>query len=186
MGVFRKPGVIRIIMLRRSSYAQNLRAIVGSTGAVRWGDVATWIAAIGPISSVAVALLQVTRERKLRLGRELRDRSYQHRAHAELIAASVGPPQAVPHNTETPSDRTTLDSDVAYQTPIYIHSGSLEPIHEIVVALYLCRGRLPTPYRECLTCSHNRVGLVLSQPRPVRLFRLIPGVFGLGTKAGHG
>ncbi len=117
---------------------------------------ATWVAAIGTISAVVVALLQVARERKLRLDRERSERSEKHRAHAELIAAWVGPPQAVPHNTETPSYHTTSNSDADYRTPIYIHNGSLEPIYEIVVGIVFVQGAAPHNLEKMLDVFTER------------------------------
>ena len=93
-------------------------------GVVRWGDVATWIAAVGTVSAVVVALLQVARERKLRLHRERRDWTEQRRAHARLISAWIGSPS---------EDRT----------PVYIHNGSPEPIYEIVVGIVFVQGAAP-------------------------------------------
>lgn len=83
---------------------------------IQWGNLATWIASLGTVSAVTVALLQVYSERKVRRVQETTDRYEQHRAQARLISAWTGPSEAAPDVTIGTPPRT----------PIYLNNSSLE------------------------------------------------------------
>ena len=100
---------------------------------IEWGDLATWVAALGTVSAVAVALVQVYRERKVRRVRETTDRYERHRAQARLISAWTGPADLAPEALIGTSSRT----------PIYLNNSSPEPVYEIVVGLVFLQGAAP-------------------------------------------
>ena len=110
------------------------------TGAVQWGDVATWVASVGTVMAVVVALVQVARERRARLKQEVRDRAERHVAHASLISGWLGPAEAVPETQRVNYGDAEMDAEYNYRTPIYIHNSSAEPVYEVVTGIVFIQG----------------------------------------------
>ena len=54
------------------------------------GDVPTWVAAIGTVVAIFVALFQINTERKRRHEAEEREQDERHHSHARLISAIPG------------------------------------------------------------------------------------------------
>jgi hypothetical protein len=81
---------------------------------IQWGNLATWIASIGTVSAVVVALVQVYRERKIRSVHESTDRYERRRGQVRLISAWTAPPEPTPD-----SSTGTLP-----RTPIYLNNSS--------------------------------------------------------------
>jgi hypothetical protein len=115
------------------------RTVLAQVRDLQWGDVATWVASIGTVSAVIVALVQVARERNARLAREVQDRADRHICHASLISAWLGPAQAVPESRRV---NCGVELDAAYncRTPIYVHNSSAEPIYEVVTGVVFIQG----------------------------------------------
>lgn len=117
---------------------------------VQWGDVATWVASVGTVSAVGVALWQVFRERSARRAQEDRDRDQaaqdrtdRHLAHARLISAWTGPAEAVPEKQHVGYGDAATNDRENYRTPIYVHNSSSEPIYEVVVGIVFIQGSAP-------------------------------------------
>ena len=120
------------------------------------GDVATWVAAIGTVSAVVVALVQVARERSARLTQEAQDRTDRHLAHARLISAWTGPAEAIPEAERVEYGDAESDPAFNYRTPIYVHNSSAEPIYEIVVGVVFIQGAAPRTLEGILDLRQRR------------------------------
>lgn len=107
---------------------------------VQWGDVATWVASVGTVLAVVVALIQVARERRARLADEAQSRTERHLAQATLVSAWLGPPEAVPAEQHVNYGDANADWMHNYRTPIYIHNSSAEPIYEVVPGIVFVQG----------------------------------------------
>lgn len=131
-------------------------AELANAGEFQWGDFATWVAAIGTVSAVAAALLQVARERRARLSQEVQDRKDRHLAHARLISAWTGPAGPVPEADRV--EYSNADSDWAfnYRTPIYVQNSSAEPIYEVVVGIVFIQGAAPRTLEGILNLRQQR------------------------------
>ncbi len=140
--------------------------MLASTGRIQWGDIATWVASIGTVAAVVVALVQVYRERQSRLVQEQHDREKaqedrdeRHHAHARLVAAWTGPPEE--HHNEgwgvgdDASDE--LKSVYNWQTPMYISNTSAEPIYEVVVGLAHVQGAGPRRLEDFIKFQRDRL-----------------------------
>jgi hypothetical protein len=123
---------------------------------IQWGDFATWVAAVGTVSAVVVALLQVARERNARLSREAQDRRERHLAHARLISAWTGPAQEVPETERVEYGDSDSDRAFNYRTPIYVHNSSAEPIYEVVVGIVFIQGAAPRTLEGILDLRQQR------------------------------
>lgn len=128
-----------------------------NTGGVQWGDVATWVASVGTVLAVVVALIQVARERRARLAAEARDRADRHLAHARLISAWLGPAEAVPAEQHVNYGAGDADWMYNYRTPIYIHNSSAEPIYEVVTGIVFIQGAgAPRALEDMLSFRQRR------------------------------
>lgn len=68
-------------------------ALPGAVRHPRWvnfGDVPTWVAAIGTVGALIAAFIQISTERKYRHAQEDKDRAERHIAQARLVAAFLG------------------------------------------------------------------------------------------------
>jgi len=102
------------------------------------GDLATWVAAIGTVGALFLALLQIGIERGERLRREGQERQRRHQAQARLIAAAMGP-------EEPPADQQQLG-----RTGIDMFNGSDEPVYRLVVGMVFIQGAGPQTLEEML------------------------------------
>ena len=59
-------------------------------GQIQWGDFATWVASVGTVAAVVVALVQVYRERRARLVQEKHDREKAQEDEMSGIALMPG------------------------------------------------------------------------------------------------
>jgi hypothetical protein len=89
---------------------------------------------------VVVALVQVARERRARQNEENRGRTDRHLAHARLISAWLGRPEAVPKARHANYSDLEMDAIYNYRTPIFIHNSSAEPIYEVVTGIVFIQG----------------------------------------------
>lgn len=143
----------------------NDRVVVAS-GQVRWGDVATWVASVGTVAAVVVALVQVYRERLSRLAQEKldrtkaqEDRDERHRAHARLVSAWTGPPEEHHKEGWTVGEDASdeLKNVYNWQTPLYISNTSAEPIYEVVVGLAHVQGTGPRHLEDFIKSQRDRL-----------------------------
>ncbi len=130
--------------------------MLAHTGDIQWGDFATWVAAVGTVSAVVVALVQVARERSARLARESHDRDERRLAHARLISAWTGPAEAVPEVERVEYGEVQADAAYNYRTPIYVQNSSAEPIYEVVVGIVFIQGAAPRTLEGILDLRHHR------------------------------
>lgn len=112
-------------------------------GPIQWGDFATWLAGVGTVAAVAVALRQVARERASRIKREQQDQSDRHRAHASLISAWLGPTQEIPRANRQSYDNPMDTARHNYRTAIHVHNSSSEPIYDVVAGIVFIQGAAP-------------------------------------------
>ena len=70
--------------------------------AVRWGDVPTWLAAIGTVGALFAALWQIRTERKRRLAAEKQLRQERHVEQACRVAAYMGEERRLQGDTAAP------------------------------------------------------------------------------------
>jgi hypothetical protein len=141
--------------------------LLAHAGELQWGDFATWVASVGTVAAVAVALVQVYRERQSRLELEhhdrekaQEDRDERHHAHARLISAWTGPPEADPHDSGwgVPEDAAgELKQVYNYRTPLYASNTSSEPIYEVVVGLAHVQGTGPRSLEGFLAFQRDRL-----------------------------
>jgi hypothetical protein len=97
---------------------------------INFGDVPTWVAAIGTVGTLGAALLQIGSERSRRLSQEAADREERRRDQARLIAGWVGP---IEQETE----------DSGPHTWIILSNGSPEPVYGVYAAIVFIQGAAP-------------------------------------------
>jgi hypothetical protein len=132
---------------------------------IQWGDVATWVASVGTVAAVGVALWQVFRERSARQAREAqdrvqaaRDRTDRHLAHARLVSAWTAPAEVVPGAQHVEyGDDVSADAAFNYRTPVYIHNSSAEPVYEVVAGLVFIQGAAPRNLEGMLDLRQKRL-----------------------------
>jgi hypothetical protein len=123
------------------AYASNMSIVVAakilvppsgtSHLALNWGDVPTWVAAIGTVGALSTALFQIRTERQYRLKAEAADRAERHQAQARLISAFVGPVEVTP------------ERDDLTRSWIYLINGSEEPVYRLLVGIVFMQGTAP-------------------------------------------
>jgi hypothetical protein len=101
-----------------------------------WGDVATWVAAVGTVGTLGAALGQIEIERRRRARQEQEDRRERHRSQARLIAGWAGP-------GEPEYGGSGLGA-----TPIYMLNSSREPVYNVVATIVLVQGAAPPTGEE--------------------------------------
>ena len=121
---------------------------------LNWGDVPTWLAAIGTVGALFAVLTQINGERRRRHKLEDKERLEHHRAQARLIAAVVGPSEGPPQR-EGGTARTAID----------LVNGSKEPVYRLVVGIVCIQGTCPDTIerwlrtqQESLEKASNRWG----------------------------
>jgi hypothetical protein len=114
---------------------------------VHWGDIPTWVAAIGTVAAIGVALFQIDRERRERQRLERREADERHRSHARLISAVPG---ADAYVAVTPPHR-------ANDSPIDLLNTSQEPVYNIVVGLVYIQGANAPQTTEAFIEAERRI-----------------------------
>jgi hypothetical protein len=100
--------------------------------AVHFGDVPTWIAAIGTVGALFAALIQINTERARRHHAEEREREERRRSQAQLVPAFPGPVEWPPDpNREV--GRSAVDCI----------NASPEPVYNVVVGIVFIQGAGP-------------------------------------------
>ena len=113
------------------------------------GDIPTWVAAIGTVGTLGLALLQIEADRRRRHRQEDADRLERHGAQARLIAAVVGPTDHGPNTP--PLGNTAID----------LVNGSDEPVYRLVAGLVFIQGTAHRTMEEMLQWSQQESALPL-------------------------
>lgn len=114
--------------------------VSGHQFALSWGDVPTWLAAIGTVGALIAAFIQIGTERRLRHDRELKEQ-------ARLISAITGPAL---RDAEAQAEAEAggpgwlggVPAGVA-RTAIDLINGSPEPVYRIVAGVVFVQGGAP-------------------------------------------
>lgn len=94
-----------------------------------FGDVPTWIAAIGTVGALFAALWQIGNERKRRIQQQEGDREKERLDQARLIAAWIGP-----------------EDDA--RSAVELSNGSPEPVYNVVATIVFIQGTGPSTGEE--------------------------------------
>lgn len=121
------------------------------------GDLPTWVAAVGTIGTLGVALGQINTERQWRRQQEDKKRIDEHRAPAMLITAVIIP-------TVQPPGNETGDA-----TPVCLINSALAPVYRLVAGIVYVQGDGPRTIEEILAAGQP------GQPRPVATVSILPG-----------
>jgi hypothetical protein len=129
---------------------------------ISWGDIPTWISAIGTVAAFSIAFYQIQLERKAREALEKKQYEYEVRKQAEHVSAWV-------------------DHEIAngVHTVIAISNRSNEPIYQVIVSIVAFRGAGPT-YQGNLT-NHFRGFASVAPPGEVFL-KVDGGYHGMGFR----
>lgn len=100
---------------------------------MRWGDVATWVQAVGTVAAFWIAFWQIRTERRARQAGEHVQRERDHRSQAERVSAWYG-------GQELPPD---ADYDSQDTTVISVLNRSDEPVYEAVITMVYIQGAAP-------------------------------------------
>jgi hypothetical protein len=139
---------------------------------LEWGDVPTWVAAVGTVAAFAVALYQITTERRYRHQAERLDREERHRAQARLISAMPGPVAREPG-----------DPLLAGRSAIDCINSSSEPAYNVVVGMVFIQGAGPRTTEDMLGL---RAGDGVPHPVPTTTLSILPPGHSRAWIAGSG
>lgn len=132
--------------------------------AMNWGDVPTWVAAIGTVGTLVAALVQISSERARRLAADEQLREERHIEQARRVAAYVGevekPP--LPHG-----DR----NDDRGRTAFYLVNNSPEPVYSVVVGMVFLQGAVPRSLEDMLRLNHEQYG---GRQGPITTVSILP------------
>lgn len=140
---------------------------------MNFGDLPTWVAAIGTVGALVAALIQINVERSRRHAQEANDRAERRLAQARLVAAFLGSEETRgrpgPGDTDLPRRR----SGDGERTPIYVVNGSTEPFTSQLSGSWLSKG----PLREQWNSGSMRVGVASIQQKRTVQSRSQPPAF---------
>jgi hypothetical protein len=139
-----------------------------------FGDVPTWVAAIGTVGALAAALTQIGTERKRRLAQEAADRADRRLAQARLVAAFLGPEETRGRPAPRDVERLGRRAGIEGRTPIYLVNGSEEPVYEPVVGLVAIQGAAPRTIEEWLEMRRRGHAEQDCRPVPVTTVSILP------------
>jgi hypothetical protein len=110
--------------------------------AVHWGNIPTWVAAIGTVGALFTALFQINRERSHRQRVEQRSEDERLDAQARLLAAY-------------PAEEVHSKDGSRTRTSIVLINGSDEPVYGVVVGVVYIPGAAPHSLEEMMRCHHE-------------------------------
>ena len=147
---------------------------------LNYGDVPAWIASVGTVAAISVALFQIRTERKLRQKAEHEDKIERHKAQARLISAMPGPTE--PEEGQDP---------LAGRSAVDCINASSEPIYNVVLGIVFIQGAAPRTTEDMLKLRLGS-GEVASVPTttlsilpPGRSRAWIPGTHWTSALAGR-
>lgn len=130
------------------------------TVGVGWGDIPTWVAAVGTVAAFTVAFVQINTERQRRHVDEEKDRAERHSAQARLISAMPGPVERE-SGSDSLSGRSAIDC---------INSSS-EPAYNVVVGIVFIQGAAPRTTEDMMKL---RLGGDQYQGLPTTTLSILP------------
>lgn len=130
---------------------------------MNFGDVPTWIAAIGTVGALFGALWQIRTERNRRLALEEDLGIERHLEQARLVATYAG-------EEERPTGEAGLVAGEG-RTAIYLVNNSLEPVYSVVVGLVFIQGAAPRTLEKMLELNHEQDHLRV----PITTVSILPG-----------
>ena len=140
---------------------------------VNFGDVPTWVAAIGTVGALVAALTQINTERKRRHAEETKDRAERRLAQARLVAAFLGSEETRGRPEPGDSDRSMRRP--GGRTPIYLVNGSAEPAYQPVIGLVAIQGAAPRTMEQWLDTRRNRLNAEGAyRPVPITTASILP------------
>ncbi len=131
---------------------------------IQWGDVPTWVAAVGTVGTLASALWQIQTERKRRIASDELLRSEQHVRQARLVAAYLGEEQR-------PESETQIAGHEGGRTEVFLVNNSSEPVYSVVVGIVFVQGAGPHSLEEMLKLNHEQY----QRRGPVTTVSIVPG-----------
>jgi hypothetical protein len=96
--------------------------------AVQWGTVSTWVAAVGTVTAVSLALWETRRERKERLRRELMQQA--ERISAWFVGMHKGPDGGDSHDEKSPRESWLPPELRGRYGDVELLNNSAEPVTE--------------------------------------------------------
>jgi len=101
--------------------------------AVQWGTVSTWVAAIGTVTAVSLALWETRKERKEWLRRELRQQA--ERISAWFVGMHKDPDRGDSHDEDPPREAWLPPELRDRYGDVELLNNSAEPVTEVLVFL---------------------------------------------------
>ena len=101
--------------------------------AVQWGTVSTWVAAVGTVTAVSLALWETRRERKERLRRELRQQA--ERISAWFVGMHKDTDGGDSHDEDPPREAWLPSELRGRYGDVELLNNSAEPVTEVLVFL---------------------------------------------------
>jgi hypothetical protein len=101
--------------------------------AVQWGTVSTWVAAVGTVTAVSLALWDVRGERKERLRRELRQQA--ERISAWFVGMHKDPDGEDSHGEDSPREAGLPPELRGRAVDVELLNNSAEPVTEVLIFL---------------------------------------------------
>ncbi len=101
--------------------------------AVQWGTVSTWVASVGTVTAVSLALWEARGERKERLRRELRQQA--ERISAWFVGMHKDPDGEDWHGEDAPRDPWLPPELRGRAAEVELLNNSAEPVTEVLVFL---------------------------------------------------
>jgi hypothetical protein len=130
---------------------------------VSFGDVPTWVAAVGTVGTLTAALYQISAERKRRLASDEQLRIERHLEQARLVAAYMGEEERASPGRDPASDNG--------RTSFYLANNSLEPVYSVVVGLVFVQGAGPRTLEDMIDLNQTQYG----RRGPVTTVNILPG-----------
>jgi hypothetical protein len=135
---------------------------------LHWGDVATWVAAVGTVGTLVAIVWQIRREQRLR-------REERHRDQASHVSALVGPvdPPSITNEEELAAARVAVD----------LINTSSEPVYRLVAGIPFMQGEGTPRTMEAMLEVRSRG---YDPPIPITTVSVLPpGAFRAWVR-GHG
>ena len=127
--------------------------------ALSFGDVPTWVAAVGTVGALAAALYQIGAEQKRRLETDEQLRAERHLEQARLVAAYMG------------EEKPAVTDSGNGQTSFYLANNSQEPVYSVVVGLVFVQGAGPHALEDMIDLNKKQYG----RAGPITTVNILPG-----------
>jgi hypothetical protein len=133
-------------------------------GMISWGDVPTWVAAVGTVGTLTSALWQIGSERRRRLASEEQLRADRHVEQARLIAAYLG--------DEFDGSQSQAGGSDQGQTEVFLVNNSPEPVYALAVGIVFVQGAAPHSLEDMLKLNRDQFQ---GRRGPVTTVSILPG-----------